>query len=172
MRPLQLDFSQYRARRRSLFGVAALLVSSALLAVALLQQRAIEARITQLETAASMNSVSAGPRQLSEAQQREIKVALDAQRALNLPWQPLLGALEKVQDGKVQLLALQPNPLKGEVVLNGEAANFDVLMAYLKALRAQPVFTDVVLVNQRQVAEDGRRSLAFTLAAEWNTGGQ
>lgn len=172
MKRLQLDFSPYRPRQRRLAGTLAALAAGALIAVLLLQYRAISARIAQHEAAAQaarppLTGTTAQP---SEAQQRELTLALAAQRVLNLPWEPLLAALEQAQGGKVHLLALQPIPLRGELVLSGEAENFKALMDYLQQLRAQPVFAEVTLVNQRQVADDGQHSLAFTLAAEWKAG--
>jgi hypothetical protein len=171
MKRLQLDFSPYRPRQRRLAGTLAALLAGALIVGSLLQYRAISARIAQHEAATQaakpLLSISAQP---SEAQQRELTLALAAQRVLNLPWEPLLAALEQAQGGKVQLLALQPIPLRGELVLSGEAENFKALMDYLQQLRALPVFAEVTLVNQRQLADDGQHRLAFTLAAEWKAG--
>lgn len=172
MKRLQLDFSQHRPRQRRLAGTLAALAAGALVIGSLLQYRAISTRIAQHEAAAQaarplLMGTTAQP---SETQQRELTLALAAQRVLNLPWEPLLAALEQAQGGKVHLLALQPIPLRGELVLSGEAENFKALMDYLQQLRAQPVFAEVTLVNQRQVAGDGHHSLAFTLAAEWKAG--
>lgn len=170
MTPLALDFSPYRARRRRLLGLLTLGVAALLLAAALLQQRTLQARIAELDAAAA----AAVPAQVavtpSESELQDGRAALAAQRALNLPWQDLLAALEQAQDDKVLLLALQPNPQRQEVVLSGEAASFAALMHYLKALRAQPVFADVALVNQRQVEQEEGSRLAFTLAADWRAG--
>lgn len=172
MKRLQLDFSAYRPRQRRLAGTLAALLAGALIVVLLLQYRAISARIAQHEAAAQaarplLTGITAQP---SEAQQRELTLALAAQRVLNLPWEPLLAALEQAQGDKVHLLALQPIPLRGELVLSGEAESFKALMDYLQQLRAQPVFAEVTLVNQRQLADDGQHRLAFTLAAEWKAG--
>lgn len=172
MKQLQLDFSQRRPRLRRLIGILVVVGMSMLLALMLLQYRAVDARIAEQEAVldAAKMAMSGRTTAPSEMEQQELKMALDAQRVLNLPWESLLGALEQAQAGdKVHLLSVQPNPFKGEVALTGEAVNFDALMNYLKALRTQPVFSDVVLVNQRQVEQDGRQSLAFTLAAEWNS---
>lgn len=172
MKRLQLDFSQRRPHLRRLIGTLAAIGIGMLLALMLLQYRDVSARIAEQEAVLDAAKITTAGRTtgLSEKEQQELKMALDAQRLLNLPWEPLLGALEQAQMGdRIHLLSVQPNLLKGEIALAGEAVNFEALMSYLKALRAQPVFSDVVLVNQRQVEQGGRQSLAFTLAAEWKS---
>lgn len=137
----------------------------------MLQHRDILDRIARKESLLEAgNSRSTVRRAMpTEMEQREIKAALDAQHALNIPWDSLLSALEKVQGqhAKIYLISVQPNPAKGEVTVSGEADDFASLMAYVKALRSQTIFLDVVLLSQRRVEEDEQQRLGFTLSAGW-----
>ena len=171
MKPLQLDFSSHEQQQRNKAGAIAAVFMLLLLAGLLLQHRDILSRTAQLEAQANIGigQTTTRPIKLTEPEQRETKAALDTQRALNLPWNELLTTLEKVQEQttKVHLISVQPNAAKGEVVINGEARDFGALMEYAQALRTHKTFSDVVLLNQRHVEENGRQRLEFALSAEW-----
>jgi len=170
MKRLQLDFSPHHLRLRNTLGGAAvmlcLLAGFALLA----SQRSLDQRIARY----AAQQEQPGKRGVNAARDplllAEEKQAREAQQALQMPWDAMLGALEHVQSGSfgIHLLSVQPNPAKGEVVLEGEAKDFSTLMDYVKNLRAQAQFSDVVLVNQRLVeASESQTGLAFTLQAQW-----
>ena len=152
-------------------GMVAAFVLFLLVAGLVLKHRDVLDRIAQQEVLAdAANGHMSGRRALPDAaEQGENRAALQAQRFLNMPWNALLNALEQGQgqNGRISLIAVQPNPGKGEVAVSGEAADFTALMDYVKALRGQKVFSDVVLVNQRWVEEDGQQRLGFTLSAGW-----
>lgn len=173
MKRLQLDFSPHRARLRNVMGSVALALCLLAGLALLASQRNLDQRITRYAVQQERPGKHMGsnarrdPLLLSEEKQ-----AREAQHALDIPWSSLLGALERVQTAGsgVHLLSVQPNPAKGEVLLGGEAENFSTLMEYARALRAQPQFSDVVLVNQRLAQETtGQTRLAFTLLAQWKT---
>jgi hypothetical protein len=170
MKRLQLDFSPHRTRLRNTMGgvvfVVCLLAGFALLA----SQRSLDERISQY----AAQQDQPGKRMGSNARRTplllaEEKQAREAQHALDMPWNSLLGALEQAQSvsSGVHLLSVQPNPAKGEVMLAGETEDFATLMDYVKALRTQPQFFDVVLVNQRLTDDKNQTRLAFTLLAQW-----
>lgn len=164
MKHLQLDFSPYSPRLRNIVGgvtlVACLLAGFWLLA----DQRNLNEQISQYQ---DQSIGRAGLRRpIASAEERQ---ADEAVRALNMPWETMLNALEQVQatSAGVHLLTVQPNPAKGEVLLGGEAEDFSILMDYTKALRAKPQFSEVVLVNQRLADENSQTRLAFTLVGHW-----
>lgn len=170
MKQLQLDFSPYQARLRNTLGGAALVVCLLAGFALLASQRNLDQRIARY----AAQQEQPGKRGANAARDplllAEEKQAREAGSALNMPWNPLLGALEHVQSvsSGIHLLSVQPNPAKGEVMLGGEAENFSTLMDYVKALRAQAQFSDVVLVNQRLTEEaESQTRLAFTLQAQW-----
>lgn len=152
-------------------GMVAACVLFLLVAGLVLKHRDVLDRIAQQQALTDAASGHMASRRAlpDAAEQGEIRAALEAQHFLNMPWNALLSALEQAQsqNGKISLIAVQPNPAKGEVAVSGEAADFTALMDYLKTLRGQKVFSDVVLVNQRRVEEDGQQRLGFTLSAGW-----
>jgi hypothetical protein len=166
MKQLQLDFSPYHNRARNLLGGVTLAVCVLVGFWLLTDQRNLHERISHYEN----QSVSAiGSKAGRATISADEKQAGEAAYALNMPWDKMLGALEQVQSvsSGVHLLTVQPNPVKGEVQLGGEAEDFSALMDYMKALRAKPQFSEVVLVNQRLASESSQTKLAFTLLAQW-----
>jgi hypothetical protein len=166
MKQLQLDFSPYHSRARNLLGGVTLAVCVLVGFWLLTDQRNLHERISHYEN----QSVSAiGSKAGRASISADEKQAGEAAYALNMPWDKMLGALEQVQSvsSGVHLLTVQPNLVKGEVQLGGEAEDFSALMDYMKALRAKPQFSEVVLVNQRLASESSQTKLAFTLLAQW-----
>jgi hypothetical protein len=166
MKRLQLDYSPYTNNLRKVLGgvtlAACFLVGFWLLA----EQRHLNEKISHYEAQAGLSAVSQTARATITSAERQ---AGEATYALNMPWESMLEALEQVQAANpgVHLLAVQPNPNKGEVQLGGEADDFSALMSYKKALRTKPQFVEVVLVNQRLANENSPTKLAFTLLADW-----
>ncbi len=167
MKRLQLDFSTYNTRLRNIVGgvtLAACLLAGLWL---LMDQRDLNERISRYQDQSVGRAGLQGTRTTSmSAEERQ---AEEAARALNIPWDTMLSALEQVQAASsgVHLLTMQPNPAKGELLLGGEAEDFSTLMDYMQALRAKPQFSEVVLVNQRLADDSNQTRLAFTLLAQW-----
>lgn len=164
MKRLQLDFSPYSPRLRNIVGgvtlLACLLAGFWLLA----GQRNLDEQISQYQDQSVGRVGLRTP--IASAEERQ---ADEAVRGLNMPWDTMLNALEQVQAASagVHLLTVQPNPVKSEVLLGGEAEDFSILMDYMKTLRAKPQFSEVVLVNQRLADDNSQTRLAFTLLAHW-----
>ena len=169
MKPLQLDFSPHRARLRNTLGGAALVLCLLAGFALLADQRNLDQRISQYAQLEQPGKRTGSDTKRDLLLLSEEKQAREAQHALDMPWNALLGALEQVQSASfgIHLLSIQPNPVKSEVLLGGEADDFSTLMDYMKALRAQPQFSDVVLLNQRLTETAGQTRLAFTLLAQW-----
>ncbi len=97
------------------------------------------------------------------------------QQNLNFPWLKMLSALEavKAQHPSIDLLSVTPNKAKAEIMLTGEAKSFDQITQLLNDLKANPSFTDAVLVNQRLVeelqsgAKKGVLIYTFSLKLNW-----
>lgn len=166
MRALQLDFADHRAQWRERLGWFAVALCLGVLGWQWAQQRALntEAAGYAAQQVGSPRLPAGDAAQLSEQKQlREVA------RALALPWGAMFDALERVQlqHKDVHLLAIAPNPVKGEVLLSGEARGLPALMAYAEALRLQPAFSEVVLLNQRAKADSDRETIVFNLAVQW-----
>jgi hypothetical protein len=107
--------------------------------------------------------------------ERQLSVARQTQRSLNVHWEIMLSALEQVQqeNPSVKLLSIQPQPEKGQVLIAGEVSEFDALIKYLNKLRQQPSLGDAMLLNhhweqsinaENAVAYD---KLVFNLSVIW-----
>lgn len=167
MKSLQLDFSPRRSRLRNIVGAVTLAACLSVGFWLLAEQRDLNERISQYQGQSGQRTGWQAKRApVISAEERQ---AGEAAHALNVPWNTMLSALEKVQAASsgVHLLTVQPNPAKGEVLLGGEAEDFSTLMDYMKALRAKPQFFEVVLVNQRLANDRSQTRLAFTLLAQW-----
>jgi hypothetical protein len=166
MKHLQLDFSPYHTHARNLAGGVALVACLLMGFWLLTDHRNLHDRISQYE---NQSESRVGSKAGDVGITSDDRQAGEAAYALNMPWDKMLGALEQVQtvSSGVHLLTVQPNPIKGEVQLGGEAEDFSALMDYVKALRAKPQFSEVVLVNQRLASESSQTKLAFTLLAQW-----
>lgn len=169
MKPLQLDYSSYSNWQRNVLGGVALAVCVLASMWLLADQRHLHERISQYENQSGTkvsSQIGRAAISLDEIQ------ATEAVHALNLPWDKLFIALENAPgvNSGIQLLSVQPNPIKGEVRLGGEAQDFSALMNYMKVLRTQPQFSEVMLTNQHLASEDSQTKLAFTLLAHWELG--
>lgn len=70
---------------------------------------------------------------------------------LNIQWNPMLTQLETAKAGNqdVFLNLIQPDPLRKEIYLAGQAGSVDQLLTFMADLAAESAFSDVVLLNQR-----------------------
>ena len=107
--------------------------------------------------------------------ERQLSAAQQTQRSLNMPWESMLAALEQSQreNVSIKLLSIQPKPEKGEVLITGEAPEFDASVKYLNSLRQQPGLGDAVLLNQHWEQTAGAENstehdkLMFNLSVIW-----
>ena len=100
----------------------------------------------------------------------QVEAAVKAVNRLTIPWSALYRSLESSADDSVSLLAILPNPDKGEVRLNGEAKDFAALRAYVQRLGEGGVLADVRLQNQEVRESVAERPIVFSLVAAWRTG--
>jgi Tfp pilus assembly protein PilN len=84
-----------------------------------------------------------------------------------IPWGELYRCLEENADQNVSLLAVLPNPEKGELRLSGEARDFAALRGYLERLGESGVLTDVRLLNHEVKESDAQKPVVFSLVAAW-----
>ncbi|NOT69482.1 MAG: PilN domain-containing protein [Methylophilaceae bacterium] len=171
MKPLTLDYSSYQQKTRQKITIIIITLLSLLLASLILQHRGVLHKIEQKQAQLQIGidqPVIKNALSDENTLSRE-KTAADIQHVLNVPWYELLTTLEREQKTQTTILlsSLQPNPDKGEVAITGFATDFNALMAYVKTLSQQAIFSEVTLLNQRQTVEDGKQALAFTLFAQW-----
>lgn len=176
MKQLALDFANPVPRYNAVIIAILLLLVGSIANFFVLQQQQINGEIDRI------NHQAAGAQKAGRAQsganpelERQVSAARQVQRALNMPWEPMLNALEqaKQDNPSIRLLSMQPKPEKGEVLINGTAPEFDALVKYLNSLRQQPGLGDAVLLNQHweqngdEANADGQDGLMFNLSVVW-----
>jgi hypothetical protein len=97
----------------------------------------------------------------------QIEAAAKAIARLGTPWGELYRSLEASVDDSVSLLAILPNPEKGEVRVNGEAKDFAALRGYLQRLNDSGTLTDVRLLGQEVKQNDAQHPVVFAIVATW-----
>jgi hypothetical protein len=194
MKAIHIDFAPRGAMRelasmgpvmRAAAVLAAIVCMGALLAMndALKRQDAIraEARQFQAEKDAALEAARSGAREapITEEQAGAVNNAI---LQLNLPWSSLLDAIEKATPANVALLELEPDPRRGLVKGVAEAKTAKAMTEYIRHLKQQQFFGNVVLtrhvsnedagnrVSNRGAAQGPNKWLRFEFEAEWRRG--
>lgn len=172
MYPLTLDF---RREGRPYGWINAALLALGLAAAAAAGSYAwqlaadVKAREDVLAQRQAKLKVNNG-RHLAAAEQaalaREIDRANRVAAQLNLPWELLFSVLE-ANEHDVALLSVEPEVRKREVVIAGEARNFEEMLAYVRYLQAQPVFSGIALQTHQINQQDRDKPVRFKLTAGW-----
>jgi hypothetical protein len=110
---------------------------------------------------------AAGATTAAEALKAELARANDTVRALGLPWAEVFGAIEAANSDDVSLLALDPTPEKRMLKLHAEARNMEAVLAYLRALGGNPVFSAVNLQSHQVQQTDPLHPVRFVVLVEW-----
>ena len=171
MRRMHLDFVQPHARR-TWVGVLLLAVGAAA-AYALLAQHYAQLR----ETAALEEQIADARRAVrrempplrvggGRALAQEVRAANAVIAHINVPWDALFRELEAATEADVALLAIQPDPVNGQVRIAGEARKLDAVLGYMAKLEARESLANVVLLSH-ELKDVPSRPVAFTLAADW-----
>ena len=171
MKPLQLDFSNLKQRSRQRSNLVIVVLLTLVLLGLMLEFSHIKSKSSDVENsiAAIQKPKSASQAKPTEQDLRQMAMAKAVQEKLNFPWQQLLAAIElvKQQTKTVELMAIQPNPAKSEVLISAEAPDLQAMLAFVSLLEEQAIFHDAFLVNQRRLELNGNDSLLFTLKIGW-----
>lgn len=144
---------------------------SALSSLALWQQ-SLQAQLSTQQALLAANTPQVAHRNVSPEMQETLKYAVQTQQNLNFPWLQMLSALEavKAQHPHIQLLSINPNQAKLEVLLTGEAQTFAQMTAFLTDLKVSPTFNDAMLLNQHLVVENEKQAVptyTFSMQLNW-----
>jgi Tfp pilus assembly protein PilN len=104
-----------------------------------------------------------GPR-IPEAQAAAVNAAV---LQLNLPWRALQDAIGEATPASIAMLALEPDARKRSMKITAEAKSSDAMIAYVEALKQQPLFSDVALSRHEINELDPARPIRFQIEAEW-----
>ncbi|NOU25059.1 MAG: PilN domain-containing protein [Methylotenera sp.] len=105
----------------------------------------------------------------TSASEEKIKLAQQVQRQLDLPWMPMLAALEtvKLANPQIAILSISPNKNRAEIKLTGQTAEFSDLTHFLDALRTNSHFSDAVLVSQHLEDDQAKLLYVFDINLVW-----
>jgi len=135
-----------------------------------LLQRAAE-RLAQLEEMRSMSRRAspalAGQDSDTPEMREQIKRANVVLAQMNVPWGELFAAVETAQDDTVGLLAVQPDPGAGQIIIGGQARTLPALLAYMERLQRSDRLREVVLASHEVKREEPGQPVEFVLNARW-----
>lgn len=97
----------------------------------------------------------------------EITFARETIRRLSVPWDDLFGALESTLTDKVALLAIEPDPKSGTVVISGDGQDYVSTLDYVARLGRTNVLTHVHLVKHELRQDEPRQPVGFSISASW-----
>jgi hypothetical protein len=188
LRQLDLDFGSRRARgsRAGLLLLAIAIVFVADLGVSYRELRGTvaqkEERIATLERpravtgrppAAGGRAPAAAGRSRGAAANgtpEEIAFARETIARLSTPWDSLFRALEASATDRVSLLAIEPDPKSGTVLISADGADYLAALSYVADLRRSSALANVHLVKHEQRAGNApQRALSFSVSAAWTS---
>lgn len=174
MRDLGLDF---QPRRPGLLPVVLLLAGVLLCVDAWLedrtlrsQQEEVEARLAQARRRAER--IDAGrrdsrPETVFSAE--ESKALRQTIGLIRIDWEKLYRSIDAATSEDVSLLAIRPSAAGKAVQISGEARNMAAALAFVEALRREPLANAVLLSHQIKQS-DPQQPITFEIAATWLTG--
>jgi Fimbrial assembly protein (PilN) len=170
MKVLEIDFAHHVKRYPAWvrLGLLALGVVSLLALIAITNQVKNQIATQNEIVLAKQNKLQ--PVKLNAQLGATLDVAVKTQQHLNMPWLETLSMLETVQANhqNIALLSVTPYAAKAEVVLLGEAQQFDDITLFLAALKKQPMVSDAVLQNQQLFdTETGKQVVQFNVVLAW-----
>jgi hypothetical protein len=162
---IQLDFAA-KTHANTALGDLILLLGAIFLAIFLwINYQQTQTKINLLQQQADLPVDAYSSKKLDPALADNLALAQQSQLQLNLPWMPTLAALEAVKktNPSIQLLNISPNKNRAEIKLSGETATFANIAHFIDDLRANPAFTDAVLISQHleQDADKPKSSLVY-----------
>jgi hypothetical protein len=94
----------------------------------------------------------------------EIALARETVQRLSTPWDNLFGALEAAATDQVALLAVEPDPKTGTVVISGDSKDYLAALTYVLNLSRVPALSQVHMVRH----EPKGNAVSFAVSASWS----
>jgi hypothetical protein len=94
----------------------------------------------------------------------EVASARETVQRLSTPWGNLFGALESAATDQVALLAIEPDPKAGTVVISGDSKDYLAALTYVLNLSKVPTLSHVQLVRH----EAKGNAVNFAVSAAWS----
>ncbi len=100
------------------------------------------------------------------ASAEEIAVAKETVQRLSMPWDRLFGALEAAASDQVALLAIQPDPKAGTVLISGDSKDYLAALTYVLNLSRSDALSRVQLARH-EMKQDQGKAVGFSVSAAW-----
>ena len=102
------------------------------------------------------------------ASPEEIALARETVQRLAMPWEKLFGALESAADEHVALLAIEPDPRAGTVLITGDSKDYLAALTYVLNLSRAEALSHVQLARHEVKSNDPQKPVAFSVSAAWS----
>jgi Tfp pilus assembly protein PilN len=165
MQELQIDFRRYR--RSSPWA------GRVLLALALAFAADVGVSYQQLRHAIAENGARLAQAQgkpVASAQKvapEELALARETVQRIAMPWSNLFGALEEAASADVALLAIEPDPKAGTVLITGDSKDYLAALTYVLNLSRTEALSKVQLVRHEMKQNDPQKPVGFAVSASW-----
>lgn len=150
-----------------LLGVVGVVVVAAYYQLELRPKLQAEREVLQSEMAklgAPVPTSTIKPAVLAQAWQS----ARNASVQLGLPWQSFFVEIGHASaSGDVALLSIEPDPLKGSVVLVAESRDLAAMLHFVSELQKSPTFSEVALQSHTINRNVPEKPVRFRLTAQW-----
>jgi hypothetical protein len=174
MSRLDIDFTCEAKLYLIWLRLGLLLAGVALLVVLWMWARQLQVGIAQQSVQLQARQPAAASGKIDPHLADRIAVAARVQQSLQAPWLQALAQLEIVKSRYpgLQLLNVTPNRSKAEIIVTGEARQFDTITAFLQDLKKSAQFSDAVLQNQRLYEPENGRAPVYNFNAQlaWRLG--
>jgi hypothetical protein len=166
MKALKLDFCRTRPAPRwaapLLLAIAVVFAGDAVFAF-------ISAETSILKSEKALAKVE--PRSYSpgrKASAEEVAAARDTVQRLSTPWDRLFSALESAADGQVALLAIEPDPKSGTVMISGDSKDYLAALTYVLKLSQTDTLSHVQLARHEIRSSEPQKPVSFSISAAWS----
>lgn len=96
----------------------------------------------------------------------EVAAAKDTLARLSMPWDRLFGALEAAASDQVALLAIEPDPKSGTVLISGDSRDYLAALSYVLNLSRSDALERVQLARHEMKKDQGN-AVGFSVSATW-----
>jgi hypothetical protein len=104
---------------------------------------------------------------VKNASKEEIALARETVQRLSTPWTTLFAALESAATDQVTLLAIEPDPKAGTVVISGDSKDYLAALSYVLNLSKAGALEHVQLLRHEVKTGEPHKPVAFAISAAW-----
>ena len=167
--PIDLNFGSGRPPHPLAWLLLSLGLTAAVGAGLVLHSAIVERDMTSgIPNSAGRPDLAAHPPPAPAFPRSARKAVAAVRRELQIPWAPLLAALEATPSHDVALIGIAPAATHRSVRITAEARNADAMLDYLAALRSG-TFPHVVLTAHQVESHEAGTPIRFVARAEWGT---